>query len=148
MYQFKAGSDSLRASFSAELENVDRVMRQIGRFLKKTHLEDKSFVCELVAREALNNAVLHGCGNDPLKRVKFIFQIRRKDIRMQISDGGRGFPWRDHMYRHPELSSTSGRGLLILKTYVSEIDYSGTGNELVLTIPLHTPVVSSGAIDR
>ena len=136
MYQVDAGNKSIKASFSARLENIDRLMKKLRLVLRGANLEGSSFACELVARETLNNAVRHGCGSDSSKTVKCSFQIRKGSIVMRVSDEGEGFNWRDYIIREARSLDTSGWGLTILRTYASEVSFNEKGNEVMLKIPV------------
>ena len=137
MYQIKTEVDRIEGIFSADLANVDRLMKCLRLFMKKNRLTSESFACELVAREALNNAIVHAFGGDSKKKIRFILEFRPQDIIMKISDEGHGFDWRKCLAKEYDPKSTSGRGVLLLKLYASEFQFNEKGNEILFTFPCH-----------
>ena len=73
------------------LENVDRCVERIRLFLEDRNGEEHLFPLSLLAREALNNAMIHGNGMDPGKRVRFRLLEREGGFDLEIEDDGPGF---------------------------------------------------------
>lgn len=76
----------------------------------------------LAVREAMVNAVVHGNKYDPSKKVRLIVDRTMDKLRITILDEGSGFdpgsiadPTRDE-----NLLRESGRGLLLIQTFVDE----------------------------
>src|SRR5215467_7044101 len=68
---------------------VDGVM-QIARQMKSA--EGKEFEIELALREALANAIVHGCNNDPAKKVECcVVCSESSDLVIVVRDPGEGF---------------------------------------------------------
>jgi anti-sigma regulatory factor (Ser/Thr protein kinase) len=139
LYQMKTGVNCIEGIFSADLANVDRLMKSLRLYMEKHHLEKESFGCELVAREALNNAVVHVSGEDRQNKIRFLMEFGTHDITMKFSDEGHGFDWRKYISKEYDQKGTSGRGILLLKLYTSEFLYNEKGNEILITIPRHLP---------
>lgn len=139
MYQIKIGVDRIEGIFSANLANVDKLIKCLKFYMIRNNLEKESFTCELLAREALNNAILHVSGEDLQKKIKFIVEFRPHDIMMKFFDQGPGFDWRKYLSKEYDPKGASGRGMLLLKLYTSEFLYNEKGNEIVITIPHHLP---------
>lgn len=148
MYQLKTRLSLIESIFSADLANVDRLIKHLRLYMKKNHLEKESFACELIAREALNNAVVHVSGEDMHNKIRFLIEFRPHDIIMKISDEGQGFDWRKQLSKKCKSTETSGRGMLLFKLYASEFAYNEKGNEILLTIPRHAPEEKTAGTGR
>lgn len=85
---------------------------------------------ELLAREALNNAILHGNRNRPGKTARLDLRLGRRWMRMQVEDEGDGFNWRAVRFRVPDNSDTSGRGLSIISLYADRVSFNRSGNQI------------------
>ena len=135
--------ESVSVTFSSTLENIDRTCDAVDGFLKQGFQEmaEHFFAIHLVMREALTNAVRHGNGLDPGKRVKFFMKIDQdRSIRMEIEDQGEGFDWQRARQRPPDDDEDHGRGLVIMTAYFSSCGYNRKGNRLILEKRL-SPVI-------
>jgi serine/threonine-protein kinase RsbW len=99
--------------------------------------EDERFHFAMAVREAATNAVTHGNGQDPDKKVTVRFALGKSDLSVSIGDQGEGFDF-EHTAdpRLPENRfKPSGRGLLLIKSFVDEVSYEyspGEGTEIRL----------------
>jgi anti-sigma regulatory factor (Ser/Thr protein kinase) len=87
---------------------------------------------ELLLREALTNAVLHGCAGDATRRVRCDVRVGARSVRLEVASDGPGFDWRAAMREGPSETATSGRGLKIYAAYADRVSFDETGNRLVL----------------
>ena len=101
----------LEIRFSAELTNVDRAALLTDRFLTEGNLRGHAFYIHLVMRELLNNAVIHGCGRDERKSVRYRIEVQGPNIIMQVEDEGDGFDWRAAKEKEVKLHEDRGRGV-------------------------------------
>lgn len=99
----------------------------------------EAFALELLAREALSNAVRHGCQADPSREVAFRFRQGRRRALLRVDDDGPGFPWRTIMTRPADDEASSGRGLAIFRAYATRLAYNDAGNRLLLIRALPEP---------
>lgn len=120
----------------ATLEDVDSVCQCLRAFLLQAKLETRLFDVILVAREALVNAVMHGCGVDRRKTIRLLVWLNDKEIITEIEDPGDGFDWRKQMNVKAALADTSGRGLSILAGYCKRYEYNDKGNKIRLYQPM------------
>ena len=102
-----------------------------NRFRTVWGLRD-SFGTELLLREALNNAVLHGCRCDPKKRVCCRVRMDARRVIFSIRDEGCGFDWRAVHDREAEVAAESGRGLGIYRRYASRVWFNAAGNAIIV----------------
>jgi serine/threonine-protein kinase RsbW len=109
------------------------VCREICSLLEDNGLAAACFPVELVAREWLNNAIVHGNRLDVDKKVALNLLIGRKWIYLQIIDEGPGFNWRKARRAPlPDDTVIGGRGLPISFLYARRITFNQRGNRVTL----------------
>lgn len=91
------------------------------------------FAVELLLREALLNAVVHGAKNELDSEVRCVVKRVPGGMKIQVCDSGEGFDWRGWRRRFPVPSAPSGRGLHILYLYASKVRFNRKGNRVELT---------------
>jgi serine/threonine-protein kinase RsbW len=118
---------SLPADVSAISPVVNWVMQLVGEL---QFTAGKEFEIELALREALSNAVLHGCKADPSKKVVCtVSGDREHGIQIVVQDPGGGFdpdsipsPTDDS-----NLHSDHGRGILLINELMDEVKHECNG---------------------
>ena len=103
----------MKATFKA----VDSFCEKAEKLLRKNNLDDYIFPIQMLLREALTNAVVHGCRKIPSLMIKSTIIIFENEIIIEIEDPGDGFDWKSGKERDYSLSAESGRGLLIFQKY-------------------------------
>lgn len=126
----------MEVQMSSELCHVDRSVELLRQFLARHGAEDRFFDVAVVAREALNNAILHGNGADPAKEVLWRAKHRRGKLRLYVKDQGQGFDWRAWIQRVSDPGSESGRGHEIFRLLTVRFSHNHCGNALCVEIPL------------
>lgn len=126
--------DDLCLSIPSALSAVEPVCEEIRSLLEKRHLERMRFQVEVVARECLNNAIMHGNRGQVSRLVKFGMRVGKKLICLRIADQGVGFDWRVRKRSWPTGSDTSGRGLMVASAYAKRVDFNQRGNQVTLWI--------------
>jgi anti-sigma regulatory factor (Ser/Thr protein kinase) len=109
---------------------VDGVM-QIAREMKCA--EGNEHQIELALREALANAIIHGCKNDPSKKVECcVACTESSDVVIVVRDPGEGFaPSAVPDPLSPEnLYSTHGRGIYLINQVMDEVSFERNGAEI------------------
>lgn len=88
------------------------------------------FGIRMAAEEALMNAIKHGNGSDPGKTVKITYEVTSERVEVRIEDEGSGFnPVDVPDPTSPEnLGRSCGRGLMLMRYYMSEVWHGGRGN--------------------
>jgi len=126
-FEFVISSDPVEAR---------RVQDHIEEQLKALHYEDHDiFGIKLALEEALVNAIKHGNQLDPAKRVHIHYTVNRRRFDIGIRDEGKGFDPQDVPDpQAPEnLERPCGRGLLLMRHYMTEVTYLPPGNHLTMS---------------
>lgn len=116
----------------SRLEEVDGLCAEAKDMLLHHGLALFCFPVDLLTREFMNNAILHGNRRDPGKMVTFMLKIARKWISLTIADEGQGFRWRKARRTRAEETDTSGRGLSIGALYANHMVFNRSGNKVTL----------------
>jgi serine/threonine-protein kinase RsbW len=116
----------------------DRVRAQDALFEAITAVEfDEStrFAIRLALEEALSNAFKHGNKNDPDKVVRMAFRVDAERIEISVEDEGEGFdPGAvPDPTQSENLDLPSGRGIVLMRSFMSEVSYDPPGNRVRLT---------------
>jgi len=109
---------------------VDGVM-QIAREMKCA--EGKEYEVELALREALANAIVHGCNNDPTKKVECcVACTESSDVVIIVRDPGEGFvPTAvPNPLAAENLHSNHGRGIYLINQLMDEVSFERNGAEI------------------
>lgn len=109
----------------------DRIMH----FLEEHGVADEEAIDILVAlQEALVNAVVHGCRNDPSQVIRCSVEVDADAVTIVIRDPGEGF----ESGAATDVSddginlTNHGRGILLMRGLMDEVSYSRGGSQLTL----------------
>jgi serine/threonine-protein kinase RsbW len=85
--------------------------------------------------EGVNNAILHGNHSDPEKKVEIEISFKGRELKIRITDEGKGFiPKKLPDPTVPEnLESLNGRGVYLMSKLADKIKYSRKGNSVTMT---------------
>jgi len=120
--------------YPAILQNMEQVCSAVTQILEKRSIERKDqFAVELLLREALNNAIMHGCQQKPHLFFSGNLTISDRDVTIQVSDDGPGFDWLKETEILHRDADESGRGLQIYANYASTTKFNAAGNCVTLT---------------
>ncbi len=101
---------------------------------RSCHLLDRrnSFAAELLLREALTNAIVHGCQKNPSKQVHCRLRLKGRRLLIVVKDEGDGFDWRGARGDRKGVPDSSGRGIEILRKYADRVRYNEKGNAVTI----------------
>ena len=119
--------------FASDWPEVRRVQREIELALAPFAFPDRDqFYIKIALEEALVNAVKHGNRLDPLKRVRLRYVITTERFEAQIADEGCGFDLASvpDPCSPENLERPSGRGLLLIRKFMTTVEYHGRGNHM------------------
>lgn len=140
----------LRREFAASLAEVDALCLELRELMTgpPPDLERERFAVELLAREALSNAVRHGCREDPAGRIAFSFRLGSRRAVLKVADPGPGFDWRACLDQPPDDGASHGRGLLLFQAYASRILFNRSGNRIILIRNFPEPAMNEHPADH
>jgi len=118
----------MRTRMPASMDAIEEFFRDLRGNHSRLLDHADSFAVELLIREALTNAVVHGCRTDPARQVRCILRLKLGRLLIAIEDDGAGFDWRAARRHAAALSDCSGRGTGILQSYASHVRYNNRGN--------------------
>jgi anti-sigma regulatory factor (Ser/Thr protein kinase) len=118
---------AMRQTMPATLDAVESFVLEFRR-LAEAILKASDRFTELLLREMLTNAVRHGSGCDPRRRVRCAVRLSQWRVSIAVADDGDGFDWRAAPVDSLEDPRTSGRGIEILRRYASRIRFNRKGN--------------------
>jgi serine/threonine-protein kinase RsbW len=92
------------------------------------------FGVRLALEEALVNAIKHGNGMDPAKKVQIECRVNHERVWVRIQDEGKGFDINDlpDPTLEENLEKPSGRGVLLMKEFMTKVEYNDQGNCVIL----------------
>ena len=108
------------------------ITEMIDQLRDKNWDEQDVFSIHLALEEALMNAIKHGNQRGVSKKVQVTGIVSKSQFEITVKDEGKGFvraevpdPTDDG-----NVEKTSGRGLMLMEFYVSEVKYNDTGNQI------------------
>lgn len=122
----------IRRAIPASLEAIDAISLGLRQALGDSCSRTDIFASELLCREALANAVMHGSALDQTRMVAFTARLRPHSVTMDVTDQGPGFDWRKKAAHSPGDCDTCGRGLAIYERYASRIRFNQRGNRVTI----------------
>src|SRR5690606_24412105 len=86
--------------------------------------------------EALANAMLYGNCRDPHKRVRVEAHLTPSEIKVQVTDEGRGFD--PDAVRDPTLPANrvrpGGRGIFLIRKLMDQVEFNDRGNSITMIL--------------
>ena len=119
----------------SELSAGKQVLDDILRRLHESEWdEDDIFGVHLSLEEALVNAIKHGNRLDVAKQVRIDCELSSYGLRIEIADQGPGFdPCSVPDCTEDEnLDCPSGRGIMLMRTFMSSVEYNDAGNRVTM----------------
>ena len=118
---------TLPADVTAIAPVVAWVMKLVGEL---EYAAGKEFEIELAFREALANAILHGCKSDPAKKIECtVSGDQSNGIMIVVRDPGNGFDPDSLPLATDDanLHSDHGRGILLIRELMDEVKHERNG---------------------
>jgi serine/threonine-protein kinase RsbW len=111
------------------------IQDQIEQLLQERRTNEHDvFSIKLALEEALVNAIKHGNNFDRNKKFHIAYNIRPERFDILISDEGSGFDPADvpDPTAVENLERPCGRGLMLMRYYMSEVSFSSNGNSVAM----------------
>ncbi len=126
----------LRQSFPSNVTAISLFGEQLMRFILKFRSADGTETdIELALHEALANAVIHGNGESPRKRIYLSCRCYMDgEVSIRVRDEGRGFDSSavpDPTFRE-NLLLTHGRGIYLMRTLMDEVSFEEGGAIVIM----------------
>jgi serine/threonine-protein kinase RsbW len=112
-----------------------RVQEEIEHALKYHQFSERDiFGIKLALEEAVINAIKHGNQMDRAKKLRIAYRISPDRFDVLIADEGRGFDPSDvpDPTAVENLERACGRGLMLMRHYMSEVAFNGCGNSVTM----------------
>jgi serine/threonine-protein kinase RsbW len=92
------------------------------------------FAIHLAAEEAIVNAIVHGNKLDAQKKVHVECLVSDEVARIEVVDEGNGFDPANvpDCTQEERLEASSGRGVMLMRSFMTRIDYNAKGNGVLL----------------
>ena len=122
----------LRQSLPSRVVMVSPFVDQLMRFILNFRMADGSEIdIEMALLEALANAVIHGNGDNSVKRVYVTCRCYMNgEVSITVRDEGKGFD--SSMVNNPtsleNVLFTHGRGIYLMKTFMDEVSFEENGS--------------------
>jgi serine/threonine-protein kinase RsbW len=121
----------------SDLASVARVQEVIIRDVESYgYSQDAEFAVRLALDEALANAIHHGNGSDRTKKVTVEYRVTAEQVEVMVCDEGTGF--NPDLVPDPtlpeNLAKPSGRGIMLMRAYMSSVRFNERGNCVTLTV--------------
>ena len=120
---------TIPSEYAAGRDVQERILRDVADSGFST---DTAFAIRIALEEAMVNAIKHGNGLDPGKKVHVESRVTPKRAEITIEDEGPGFdrgaipdPTEDD-----NLDKPSGRGILLIEAYMDGVEWSRGGRRL------------------
>jgi serine/threonine-protein kinase RsbW len=121
-------------AFRADASEIDAVVHAAMQVVAQIGCSDgREHDIELALREALANAIKHGCKNDPSKQVQCMVACDdQRGMLVVVRDSGEGFDPNtvpspvaaDNLFRH------HGRGIFLINQLMDEVKFERGGTEI------------------
>ena len=125
----------LDVRFATDPAEAMLVQAQILDWLKERGYSTRDlFSVRLSLEEGLMNAIKHGNQRDPTKTVRVLCEVDDTRTYIEIEDQGAGFDPAavPDPLAEENLDKTSGRGVFLMREYMSRVEYRDSGRLLVL----------------
>ena len=118
------------AAIATVTDGVMRVLRETSGAA-----DDKAMEIELALQEALANAIRHGCGGDPDKRIQCcVTSDASGDVLIVVRDPGPGFDPASvpNPLDEENLFKDSGRGIYLINQLMDQVQFADRGREVTM----------------
>jgi len=123
-------------TISSDSGEARKVQESIETRLLSLSLSEKEiFAVRLALEEALVNAIKHGNQMDRAKKIRIAYRLLQDRMEIQIADEGTGFDPADvpDPTAVENLERPCGRGLMLMRYYMTEVNYNDQGNMVSMT---------------
>ena len=127
--------DRFEVVIPSAYESGQKIVQRIVDVATQAGFRDRDlFGIRLSVDEAVTNAIKHGNQLCPEKTVRIDFRLDQRAVRIEIEDQGSGFRIEDvpDPLADENLERPSGRGLMLMREFMTRIEFNDKGNLVVL----------------
>ena len=129
-------SPIIEVVIASDTAEARRVQEEIEQLLKRHQYGERDiFGIRLALEEALINAIKHGNQMDRARKVHIAYRLEPGHFEVHVTDEGSGFDPCDvpDPCAPENLERPCGRGLMLMRHYMSEVRYNDRGNAVVMS---------------
>ncbi|HAB13976.1 MAG TPA: ATP-binding protein [Planctomycetaceae bacterium] len=130
-----SSADDFAVKIPSETSHGRQVQERIMGLLETRSYPDRDlFGVRLALEEAIVNAIKHGNGMDPSKEVRINCSFDDDRVTIVIEDEGPGFDVTSvpDPTSEENLDKPGGRGIMLMRSFMSRVEYNDSGNRLLL----------------
>ncbi len=119
--------EKVEINIPSRLESIDKAVVETINFASRAGFSEEAiYAIDMAARESVANAVKHGNKLDETKLVEITLRNTNDGLEIIIRDFGEGFEVEDvpDPTNSENLMKTDGRGILFMKTFMDEVEWS------------------------
>lgn len=119
----------------SDTSRAAEVQEQIVALLEQHEFSPRDvFAMRLAIEEAIVNAIKHGNKRDLDKNVTISWTVNSQKVIVSVEDEGAGFDPSDvpDCTAEENLDKPSGRGIMLMKSFLTAVEYNETGNRVTL----------------
>ena len=118
-------------TLNSDINEISKVEGLVSEIFDRYHINHELYGNVLIAlTEAANNAIMHGNCYDADKKVIINFNFSEPELRIRVSDEGKGFDF-DNLPdpTEPEyIDKPCGRGVFLIKRLADKVDFDKAGS--------------------
>lgn len=132
-----SSGESFEFTIPTDVEAGQKVQEHILNLVEQFEYGPRqAFGIRLALEEAVVNAIRHGNQFDPEKQVLIEGAVSAERIRISVQDEGPGFALSDvpDPTAEENLDKPSGRGIMLMRTFMTSVEYNEAGNRVTIII--------------
>ncbi|MEM7572849.1 MAG: ATP-binding protein [Bacteroidota bacterium] len=129
----------LKTELSSDPRSVAEVEKLVENISSQYSLDQETQANLLISlTEAVNNAIIHGNGGEPSKKVSIILSRFRGGLAVKVQDQGSGFNFQElpDPTKPENLCKCGGRGVFLMNQLCDKMKYSNGGSTVEMQFHL------------
>jgi len=125
-----------KLEIKSDVSNISEVEKLIDIVCEDLKLDEDNYGNILIAvTEAVNNAIIHGNQNNPIKLVEITVDKITNEVIFSITDQGGGFDFTNlpDPTAPENLEKPDGRGIFLMKNLSDKVEFFDEGKKVCIT---------------